>query len=293
MLQSPIGIVRSVLRVPFLVALLLLALFLGELSRRAVLEPWSALAFDTAYAQETPRPSGELSVFAAASLTEPFTEIGKRLEMSYPGLKVVYNFGGSQALRTQLEQGAHADIFASADGVQMEQAKQSGIVQGETPIFVKNHLVVITPKANPGKVTEFRDLAKPGLKLDLANAKVPVGHYSRQAITKAAADYGADFEKNVLGNIVSGEENDKQVVTKVQLGEADAGIVYVSDVTPKVSKDVLTVAIPDAYNPLAAYPIASTNGVQNRAAADVFISFVLSAEGQAILKANNFIPVKE
>jgi molybdate transport system substrate-binding protein len=291
--QSDRRIARSVLRVPFLITLSLLAVFLGEFSRSTALEPWSALAFDTAYAQETPRPSGELSVFAAASLTEPFTEMGKRLEMSYPGLKVVYNFGGSPALRTQLEQGAHADIFASADAVQMEQAKKSEVVQGETPIFVKNRLAVITPKANPGKVAEFRDLAKPGLKLDLANAKVPVGNYSRQAFSKASAEYGADFEKSVLGNIISEEDNVKQVVTKVQLGEADAGIVYVSDVTPKVSKDVLTVVIPDAYNQLATYPIALTKGVQNRAAADVFISFVLSAEGQVILKAHNFIPVKE
>jgi len=293
MLQSKCRIACSVLRVPFLFTLLLLALFLGEFSRSTVLEPWSTLVFDTVYAQETLRPSGELSVFAAASLTEPFTEMGKRLEMAYPGLKVVYNFGGSPALRTQLEQGAHADVFASADAIQMEQAKKGEVVQGETPIFVKNRLVVITPKANPGKVTEFRDLAKPGLKLDLANAKVPVGNYSRQAFSKASAEYGSGFEKSVLGNIVSEEENVKQVVTKVQLGEADAGIVYVSDVTPKVSKDVLTVAIPDAYNQLATYPIALTKGVQNRAAAEVFIAFVLSAEGQAILKAFHFIPVKE
>jgi molybdate transport system substrate-binding protein len=293
MLQSPIRIACSVLRVSFLFTLPLLVSFLGGLSKSSAPESRSVMVFDTAYAQATPRLSGELSVFAAASLTEPFTEMGKRLEMSSPGLKVVYNFGGSQALRTQLEQGAHADIFASADAVQMEQAKKSEGVQGETPIFVKNRLVVITPKANPGKVTEFRDLAKPGLKLDLANAKVPVGNYSRQAFSKASAEYGADFEKSVLSNIVSEEENVKQVVTKVQLGEADAGIVYVSDVTPKISKDVLTVAIPDAYNQLATYPIALTKGVQNRAVAAVFISFVLSAEGQAILKAHNFIPVKE
>jgi len=284
---------RSARRTPFLFSLSLLIFSLSGLSRSVAPEPWSASVFDTAYAQDTPRLGGELSVFAAASLTEPFTEMGKRLEMSYPGLKVVYNFGGSQALRTQLEQGTHADVFASADAVQMAQAKKSEVVQGETPLFVKNRLVVITPKANPGKVAEFRDLAKPGLKLDLANAKVPVGNYSRQAFSKASAEYGADFEKSVLGNIVSEEENVKQVVTKVQLGEADAGIVYVSDVTPKVSKDVLTVAIPDAYNQLAAYPIALTKGVQNRAAADVFIAFVLSAEGQAILKTHNFIPMKE
>jgi molybdate transport system substrate-binding protein len=244
------------------------------------------------WAQETARPTGELMVFAAASLTEPFTEIGKRLEMSNPGLKVVYNFGGSQALRTQLEQGAQADVFVSADAVQMELAQKSNVAQGDTPIFVKNRLVVIVPKANPGKVGEFRDLAKSGLKLDLANSKVPVGNYSRQAISKAGADYGADFEQNVLRNIVSEEENVKQVVTKIQLGEADAGIVYVSDVTPKVSKDIMTVPIPDSYNQLATYPISLTKGVTNRAAAEAFIAFVLSAEGQAILKAHNFIPAK-
>src|SRR5262249_24429602 len=269
------------------------ALFLGEFRRSAALELRSGLICDAVYAQETPQPSGELSVFAAASLTEPFTEMGKRLEMSYPGLKVVYNFGGSQPLRTQLEQGAHADTFAPADAVQMEHAKQSEVVQGEMPIFVKNRLVVITTKANPAQVTAFRDLAKPGLKLDLANAKVPVGNYSRQAFSKATAEYGADFEKRALGNLVSEEENVKQVVTKVQLGEADAGIVYVSDVTPKVSNDVLTIPIPDSYNQIATYPIALTKGAQNRAAAEAFIAFVLSAEGQAILKASRFIPAKE
>ena len=139
---------------------------------------------------------------------------------------------------------------------------------------------------------EFRDLARPGVKLDLANSKVPVGNYSRQALSKASTEYGADFEKHALANVVSEEENVKQVVTKVQLGEADAGIVYVSDVTPKVSKDIQPIAIPAAYNQLASYPIALTKDITNRAAAEAFIAFVLSAEGQAILKAHNFIPVK-
>jgi molybdate transport system substrate-binding protein len=250
-------------------------------------------ACGSSFAQEVSRPTGELTVFAAASLTEPFTEIGKKLETSHPGLKIVYNFGGSPALRTQLEQGAHADVFVSADGAQMELAKKSGVIQGETPVFIKNRLVVIVPNTNPGKVTEFRDLAKPGLKLDLANPKVPVGNYSRQAISKASIEYGADFEQRALGNIISEEENVKQVVTKVQLGEADAGIVYISDVTPKVSKDVPTVPIPDAYNQIATYPISLTKGVKNRTAADAFIAFVMSAEGQAVLKTHNFIPILE
>lgn len=237
--------------------------------------------------------TGELTVFAAASLTEPFTEIGKRLEASSPGLKIVFNFGGSPALRTQLEQGAHADVFASADAAQMELAKKSEVVPGKTPIFVKNKLVVIVPRENPGKVTEFRDLASTGLKLDLTGPQVPAGHYSRQAITKASAEYGADFAQRVLDNVVSEEDNVKQVVTKVRLGEADAGIVYVSDVTAQVSKDVRAIPIPDAYNQIASYPIALTKGVRNRVAAEAFVAFVLSPAGQRILQAHRFIPVKE
>src|SRR5919109_1399026 len=138
-------------------------------SRRAMRACVLLLTFwGSAIAQMPARPPGELTVFAAASLTEPFTEIGQRLEATYPGLKVIYNFGGSPTLRTQLEQGARADVFVSADAVQMELARQSGVVQGETPIFVKNRLAVIVPRENPGKVMAFGDLARPGLKLDLA-----------------------------------------------------------------------------------------------------------------------------
>jgi molybdate transport system substrate-binding protein len=244
-------------------------------------------------AQAPACPTGALTVFAAASLTEPFTEIGKRLEATCPGLKIVYNFGGSPTLRTQLEQGARADVFVSADAVQMELAQQSGVVQGEAPIFVKNRLVVIVSRDNPGQVTAFSDLAKPGLKLDLAAPTVPVGYYSRQALRQASAEYGADFALRALRNVVSEEENVKQVVAKVQLGEADAGIVYVSDVTPKIGNNVLMVQIPDAYNQIATYPIALTQSVQNRPAAEAFISFVLSAQGQALLQAHHFIPMQE
>jgi molybdate transport system substrate-binding protein len=249
------------------------------------------LASSIVQAEEQSSITGELIVFAAASLTEPFTEIGQRLEQWNPGLKIVFNFGGSQMLRTQLEQGAHADIFAPADAVQMDLARKGGIVQGETPFFVKNRLMVIVPQKNPGNVREFRDLAKPGLKLDLANANVPAGRYSRQVFSKASVDYGVNFEQEVLRNLVSEEENVKQVVTKVQLGEVDAGVVYVSDVAPKLRTEVLTIPIPDAYNQIAAYPIAITKEVKNPAAAKAFISFVLSAEGQAILKAHNFAPI--
>ena len=244
-------------------------------------------------AQDGAVSTRELRVFAAASLMEPFREIGKQLELSYPGLQVVYNFGGSAALRMQLEQGAQADVFAAADVIQMEQAKKSNVVQGNPLIFANNRLTIIVPLDNPAQILTLCDLGKPGVKLDLAHANVPVGNYSRQTIAKVQASCGYDFEQRVLKNLVSEEENVKQVVTKVRLGEADAGIVYVSDVTAKVSTAVRTIVIDDAYNQVASYPIAITTAVQNRASADAFIAFVLSPEGQVLLRGHGFIPVRQ
>jgi len=257
---------------------------------RQIHHPVPGLTIDSAHAEEHSSVAGVLTVFAAASLTEPFTEIAEQLKKKHPTLEIIFNFGGSQALRTQLEQGAHADVFASADTVQMELAKKSDVVQGETPFFVKNRLVVIMPRDNPGQVREFRDLAKPGLKLDLANANVPAGRYSRLAFNKANADYSETFVQAVLHNLVSEEENVKQVVTKVQLGEVDAGVVYVTDVTPKVRAAIQTISIPDAYNQVAAYPIAVTREVRNPQAAEAFSSFVFSHAGQEILQAHGFLP---
>jgi len=244
-----------------------------------------------ALAQEQPVMTRELIVFAASSLTEPFRQIGKQLELSYPGLKVVYNFGGSVALRMQLEQGSHADVFAPADTLQMEQAKKSGVVQGDAHIFAKNRLIVIVPLNNSAKIMTFCDLGKPGVKLDVANANAPEGNYSRQAIAKASSICGADFEQRTLQNLVSQEENVQQILSKFQLGEADAGIIYVSDVTARVSKEVRTITIADTYNPIVTYPIALTTKVKNRASAEAFIAFVLSPEGQVLLRGHGFIPV--
>ena len=245
------------------------------------------------FSQEERHPTGELTVFAAASLTEPFTEIGKRLETAHPGLKVVFNFAGSPMLRTQLEQGAQADVFAVADEAQMELARKSEVVRDAPTIFAQNTLVIIVPKDNPKHVKEFRDLAQSGLTLDLAGTQVPAGRYSRRAIEQASADYGADFALRVLRNIVSEEDNVKQVVAKVQLGEVDAGIVYVSDVTAKVRNDVRAIPIPEAYNQIASYPIAVTTQARNQSAAQVFVAFVLSHEGQTILLAHGFRSARE
>jgi molybdate transport system substrate-binding protein len=245
-------------------------------------------------ATATPAVTGNITVFAAASLTDAFNELATEFKKANPGVgEITFNYAGSSALRTQLEQGARADIFASADTVQMDAAKKSGVIAAGDKIFARNSLVIITPKANPGKVTAPVNLKNPGLKLVLAAPEVPVGNYARQAFVKMEADaaYGAGFNDAVLKNVVSNEANVKQVVTKVQLGEADAGIVYGTDVTASVAPDLMRVEIPAAVNVIAEYPIALTKDAGNSKTGQAFIDFVFSAAGQTILKKYGFVGI--
>lgn len=235
--------------------------------------------------------TGQLTVFAAASLTDAFTELAAEFKKANPGASVTFNFAGSPALRTQLEQGARADVFASADLTQMEAAKKSGVIAGEPKLFARNSLVVITPKSNPGRILTLADLRRDGLKLVLAAPEVPVGSYARQMLAsmdKDATTYGAGFSNAVLENVVSNESNVKQVVAKVQLGEADAGIVYGTDVTSSVAGDLTAIQVPAQFNVIAEYPIAVVEDGGNARGGQAFIDFVLSDAGQAILKKYNF-----
>jgi molybdate transport system substrate-binding protein len=154
--------------------------------------------------------------------------------------------------------------------------------------------VIIVPADNPAGIEEPADLANDGLRLVLALAEVPVGRYARDSLTSMAADpaFGETFDDDVLSNLVSEEPNVKAVVTKVQLGEADAGIVYVSDVTPDVAGDITTIDIADAHNVIAEYPIAITTETGETEVAEAFIAFVLSGDGQAILEEYGFIPIE-
>jgi molybdate transport system substrate-binding protein len=240
-----------------------------------------------------PRIQGQLTVFTAASLTEAFKEMGANIEQANPGTKVTFNFAGSPTLRTQLAQGARADVFASADEPNMQGAQKEGTIAGEPRLFVRNQLVAIVPAANPAQVMRLHDLAKPGLKLVLTNKEVPVGNYSRQALTKMSQDaaFGSEFATRVLATLVSEETNVKQVVAKVQLGEADAGIVYSSDVTPAGRGAVQMLAIPEPFNVIARYPIAVVRDAPNAAGARAFIDYVLSPAGQAILTKHGFLAV--
>lgn len=258
-----------------------------------VLILWLLAAACTSAAAPAQAPATEqkLTVFAAASLTDAFNEIGAQFKQQNPGVTFEFNYAGSQQLRTQLEQGAVADVFAAANTREMNGAIQAAlVVSGTQQTFVRNRLTVIVPKDNPGDIKELKDLAKPGLKIVLAAAGVPVGGYSLSALDKMNADFGAIFSQTVLSNVVSYEDNVKQVVAKIQLGEGDAGIVYTSDVTPQVAAQLIELDIPDKYNVLATYPIAVLKSAPQADLAARFVDYVLSPEGQAILKKWGFIP---
>ncbi|HTX90787.1 MAG TPA: molybdate ABC transporter substrate-binding protein [Anaerolineales bacterium] len=237
----------------------------------------------------TPAPR-TLTVFAAASLTGAFQEIGKDFEAANPGVTVALNFAGSQALRTQIEQGAAVDVFASADHKNMDTLVSENLVPSGYQDFATNLLVVILPPGNPANLQALRDLAKPGLKLVLADASVPAGNYSRQILDNMSKDpaFGADFGKKVLANVVSNETDVKSVVSKVDLGEADAGIVYVTDAS--AAPDLKTIPIPANFNVIAKYPLAALVKAPNADLAAAFVAYVLSPDGQAVLKKWGFSP---
>lgn len=237
---------------------------------------------------------GELTVFAAASLTDAFNELGGTFEAQQPGSRTRFNYGASSALRTQLEQGARGDVFASADTIQMDQARAAGLIAGEPQVFARNVLVLIVPRDNPGRIETLADLARPGLRLITASASVPIAAYTRQMLASMSNDpaYGTDFGQRVLANIRSEEDNVRAIVAKVQLGEADGGVVYTSDVTPAVAPELRTILIPDSFNVIATYPIAVVQETRQSALAQRFIDLVLSDTGQGVLARYGFQSVR-
>jgi molybdate transport system substrate-binding protein len=232
-----------------------------------------------------------LNVFAAASLTDAFTEIGADFDAANPGVTTTFNFAGSQALRTQIEEGAPADIFASASGKEMDALVSGALVgDGVSKVFLNNKLVLILPADNPAGIDSLDDLANPGTKVILAAEEVPVGNYARQSLDLMNGSFGADFKDKVLANVVSNEDNVKQVVAKIQLGEGDAGIVYTSDAV--AAPELKTIEIPAELNVIAKYPIAALTNSPNAELAAAFIDYVLSPEGQAVLQKWGFAPAE-
>ena len=239
--------------------------------------------------------TGEITVFAAASLTDAFQEIARAFQQRYPGTTVSFNFAGSSQLRTQLAQGAKADVFASADWKNMHGAQQDGTIASEPRVFVWNEPVVVVPATNPAGISTLADLAEPGVRLVLAAKDVPIGNYARQILEKASQDpqYGSDFADRVLANVVSEETNVKAAIAKVALGEADATFVYRTDATtPDMRDKVKIIEIPSQLNITAEYPIAVVKNAPNPSGAQAFVDFVLSPEGQRILAKWRFKTVQ-
>lgn len=235
-----------------------------------------------------------LTVMAAASLKDAFEAVAVDFAADRPSTTVTFNFAGSQQLAQQLAEGAPGDVFASANVKQMDVAVDAGRVAADAPvIFARNRLVVVLPADNPARFSTLQDLARPGIKLVLAAPAVPAGQYALEFLANAAAtvEYTAAFSPTVLSNVVSYETSVRSVLTKVALGEADAGIVYASDV-PADSTRVATLAIPDALNVPAAYPIAVVQDSVQLETAQAFVDYVQSAAGQATLARFGFLGAK-
>jgi molybdate transport system substrate-binding protein len=276
---------------------ILIAVFLTACGSAATPAPAAVPATEAPTLAQTTAPPTvtseprTLTVFAAASLAEAFGEVGKAFEAAHPGVTVAFNFAGSQALRTQIEEGAPVDVFASANFKEMDALVTGGLVSQDMPqIFLTNKLVVIFPSDNPAALEKLENLAIPGIKLVLAAEEVPVGKYARQALDQMNASFGGDFKDKVLANVVSNEDNVKQVVAKIQLGEADAGIVYTSDAV--AAPELKTIEIPADLNVIAKYPIAPLVKSENNDLATQFVEYVLSTASQGILQKWGFGPIQ-
>lgn len=247
-----------------------------------------------ALSQSSPgQQSKELTVYAAASLSAAFEEIGQGYEAAHPGVTVKFNFDGSANLKTQILNGADPDVFASADQKNMEKVASAGLLDNATrEVFAYNRVVVIVPADNPGGIETLSDLTKSGLKIVIGDSSVPIGNYTRTVLDKMSADtvYGAGYRDQVMANVVSQESNVNNIVAKVALGEADAGFVYSTDAA-SAGDDVISIDVPDQYNVIAVYPIGVLADADLPAEAQAFVDYVLSAEGQAIMARYGFVTV--
>ena len=227
---------------------------------------------------------GTLTILAASSLTDAFGQLGKTFEQQNPGTTVKTSFGASSDLLAQIQQGAPADVFASAAEEEMSTAVKDGLVSGKPVAFVKNREVVMAPKNNPANIKSIEDLSKPGIKLVLAEEGVPAADYAVEILDKANKEYGSDFKKKVLSNVVSREADVRASVNRVVVGDADATFGYASDYTPDIRDKVKVIPIPPNLNIIAAYPIATLKDAKEAGLAKKWVDLVTSSEGQKVLK---------
>jgi molybdate transport system substrate-binding protein len=233
---------------------------------------------------------GTLTVLAASSLTDAFGELGETFEKQNEGVTVRQSFESSSTLLTQIQQGAPADVFASAAQEEMDTAVKDGLVAGKPEVFVKNREIVMVPRDNPANIESLSDLAEPGVKLVLAQKDVPAADYAVEILGKANARYGNDFERDVLSNVVSREADVRASVNRVVVGDADATFGYASDYTPDIRDRVEVVPIPPDLNIIATYPIAALKDAKDPGLAKKWVDLVTSEEGQRVLEKWNFEP---
>jgi len=227
----------------------------------------------------TARLDGPLLISAAASLTDAFGEIEAAFEAAHPSVEVTLNLAGSSTLRVQILEGAPVDVFASADLANMERLVEADEVAGEARVFARNRLQIAVPAGNPGRVAGVDDLAREELLLGLCAESVPCGDFARAALARAG----------VRPSIDTAEPDVRALLTKVALGELDAAITYVTDVSA-AGPEVRGIDLPRSANLVAEYPIAVRAAAPNAAAARAFVDFVLSADGQVILERHGFLP---
>ena len=225
------------------------------------------------------KPSGTVVVFAATSLSAAFDAIGARFEKAHPGMAVKFNFNGSSSLATSLKQGAPADVFASANTANMAVVTGDKLASGTPKVFARNQAEIMVEAGNPRHVKTVGDLASPAVKVVLCAPEVPCGALARDVLRNAGVTVRPASEETSVGG----------VVTKVSLGEADAGIVYVTDVKAAGDK-VAGVPIPAAQNETADYPIVALKDAPDAGAAAAFIGYVLGPDGQRVLASYGFLP---
>jgi molybdate transport system substrate-binding protein len=233
---------------------------------------------------------GTLTILAASSLTDTFGELGNTFEEQHQGVEVKQSFGASSDLLAQIQQGAPADVFASAAEEEMDTAKKDGLVSGTPQVFVKNREVIMVPRDNPANINSLEDMARPDIKLVLAANDVPAADYALEILGKANKEYGQDFKKDVLSNVVSREADVRASVNRVVVGDADATFGYASDYTPDIRDKVKVIPIPPDLNIIATYPIASLKDAKDPELAKEWVDLVTSEEGQKVLEKWNFEP---
>jgi molybdate transport system substrate-binding protein len=247
--------------------------------------PAAAPAAQAAPAPAAPPPAARtrVIVFAASSLTDAFNDLEKGFETAHPEADVALSYGGSQVLKLQISEGAPCDVFASADEAHMQELVQAGRAE-PSQVFAENELTIIVPRDNPAKIGTLKDLTQ-AKRFVIGAQNVPVGAYTRELFARTRASYGAAFEKAVLSHVVSEEANVRLVRAKVELGEADAAIVYGTDTSDRVA----SVAIPPELNVRARYPIARITQAPQPELARAWVEYVLSAPGKATLGKRGFL----